>query len=191
VILHLKFTARESGGLFKENAIAYIQNFLMNTADLTDQPLMRAFSMKHEFSTQWHMFLHPASEDGEQVLRFTLGKEQFPFFTQARDIVVMKIEAFARCIPEDDYSMVLSLTNRDQETITSSEFPMPTNGNYGGLKKGTLGVNDFGLNLDELDIEGPMSLRMRQRDVLDFKSLATKPSEVEDLFLVVHYKLAH
>src|SRR5262249_30260095 len=34
VILHLKFTARESGGLFKEKATAYIKDFLMNVAEL-------------------------------------------------------------------------------------------------------------------------------------------------------------
>jgi hypothetical protein len=52
VILHFKYTARESGGLFKKKATAYIKDFLVNIAELSDQPLTRMFSMKHEFSTE-------------------------------------------------------------------------------------------------------------------------------------------
>ena len=29
VLLHINYTARENGGLFKENAVAYIKNFIM------------------------------------------------------------------------------------------------------------------------------------------------------------------
>jgi hypothetical protein len=64
VILHLNYTARESGGLFKEEATTYIKNFITNVADLTEQPLMQMFSLRHEFPTEWHKFLHPAVEGG-------------------------------------------------------------------------------------------------------------------------------
>ena len=77
VILHLKYMAKEWGGLFKKKAVEYIKEFMMNKAELTDQPLMRMFSMKQEFSKEWHKFLLPATEGGEQVLSFTIGKERF------------------------------------------------------------------------------------------------------------------
>jgi hypothetical protein len=176
VILHLKYTARENGGLFKKNAVAYIKDFIMNINKLTDQPLMRMFSMKHEFPTQWHKFLHPATEGAEQVLSFTIGKERFPFFAQDMDIVVMKIEAFAKCTQAGDYHMVLSYINFGEDPVTSSQITMPHNDSYGGLNKATINVNDVGLNLEELDITGEMSL-------------VTEPGEVEDMFLVFHYKL--
>ncbi len=47
----------------------------MNVAELSTQPLMRMFSMRHEFPTEWHNFLHPATEGEEQVLSFTIGLE--------------------------------------------------------------------------------------------------------------------
>jgi hypothetical protein len=196
VILHLKFTARESGGLFKKNAITYIKDFIMNTSEFTDQPLNRMFSMKHEFSTEWHKFLHPA-EGEEQILRFTIGKERFPFFTQDKNwvIVVMKIDVFAKCAEAGAYHMVLSYIKKldedmDEDIVTSSEIPMPKNDTYGGLNKATINVDDAGLNLEELDITGEMTLRVKHNAVDDYKSLGTDPDdEVKDIFLVFHYKL--
>ena len=145
--------------------------------------------MKHEFSTEWHRFLHPATVGGEQILSFTLGKESFPFFTQDRDIVVMKLEIFARCSQAGDYKTTLSLTNLDDDVVISSEINMPPNETYGGLKKATLAVTAAGLNLDELNISGPMTLKLKFNTALDYRTLGTDPDEVEDLFLVFHYKL--
>ena len=190
VILHLKYTARESGGKFKKEAVEYIKEFIMNTAELADQPLMRMFSMKHEFPTEWHKFLHPATEGAEQVLSFTIGKERFPFFAQDRAIVVMKIEVFAKCTQAGDYHMVLSYINFDEDPVTSSRITMPQNDTYGGLNKATIKVNDAGLNLEELDITGEMNLKVKRSTAPDYTSLVTEPGEVEDIFLVFHYKLA-
>ncbi|HKO95843.1 MAG TPA: neuraminidase-like domain-containing protein [Pyrinomonadaceae bacterium] len=189
VILHLKFTARENGGLFKTKAIDYLKRFITNPDDLPDQPLMRGFSMKHEFSTEWHRFLHPAIAGGEQVLGFTPGKESFPFFTHDRDIIVTKLEVLARCSRAGDYTMTLSMTDRDGLVVVSSEVNMPESETYGGLKKGTINTLGAGLNLEELDISRPMTLKLKFNTAGDFGSLATNPDEVEDLFLVFHCKL--
>ncbi len=189
VILHFKYTARESGGLFKKNAKTYIKNFLKNIADLDDQPLMRMFSMKHEFPTEWHKFLHPATEGGKQVLRLTIGKERFPFFAQDRTIVVMRIDVFAKCTQAGDYHLLISYINHYGDTVTSSQITMPQNDTYGGLNKATIKVNDAGLNLEELDIKGEMNLKVKHYIAPYYTSLATKPDEVKDIFLVVHYKL--
>ena len=162
---------------FKENAVAYIKNFIKNTADLADQPFMRMFSMKHEFPTEWHRFLYPATEGAEQVLSFTIGKERFPFFAQDRVVVVMKIEVFAKCTQGGEYEMVLSYING------TSSITMPQNDTYGGLNKATINVDDA------LDITGEMNLKVKYNTAPDYTSLATEPGEVEDIFLVFHYKM--
>jgi len=150
---------------------------------------MHMFSMKHEFPSEWHKFLYPATEGGEQVLIFTLGKERFPFFVQDRDITVMKMDVFAKCTQEEDYHTTLSYTDFDEDTITSSQITLPQNDSYGGLNKATLDVNDAGLNLEELDISGEMSLKLKRSATPGYTSLVTKPDEVENIFIVVHYKL--
>jgi len=66
---------------------------------------------------------------------------------------------------------------------------MTKNDTYGGLHKATINVNDAGLNLEELDIAGDISLMVKHSNILDFTSLSTKPDEIEEIFLVVHYKM--
>ncbi len=189
VILHFKYTARESGGTFKKEAVEYIKEFIKYDSERADQALMRMFSMKHEFPTEWHKFLHPATEGAEQVLRFTSGKERFPFFAQDRDIVVMKIEVFAKCTQAKKYHLILSYIDSDENTVSSSQISMSQNNTYGGLNKATINANNAGLNLEELDITEEMSLKIKQSTSTNYKGLATKPDEVEDIFLVLHYKL--
>jgi hypothetical protein len=92
--------------------------------------------------------------------------------------------------------VILSYTNFEEDIITSLEDPpdlitMPQNDTYGGLNKATINVNDAGLNLAELDITKEMSLKVRHSSAPDYASLATRPDEVEDLFIVVHYKMSN
>lgn len=176
VILHLNYTARESGGTFKDNAVDYMKRFITNAAELSDQPLMRMFSMKHEFPAEWHKFLHPADANADKVLKFTIGKERFPFFAHEKDIVVMKMDVFARCNLDGEYHMNLSYPNPTDGNFTSSQINMPENDKYGGLNKATINTTDAGLDLEKLDITKEMSLTL-------------KHNQVEDIYIVVHYKL--
>src|SRR5260221_9253243 len=84
VILHINYTAREDAGLFKETAVTHLKDFLTNEADLSTQPLIRMFSMRHEFSTQYHKFLFPLVAGADQQLAVSLQKEHFPFFAKNR-----------------------------------------------------------------------------------------------------------
>ncbi len=189
VILHFNYTARENGGLFKEKATSYIKDFLMNAAELTEQPLMQMFSLKHDFPTEWHKFLHPAAAGAEQILKVALSQERFPFFVQERDVLVEKIEVFAKCTQATNYHMILAYVDLAGDPVTSNQITLPPNPSYGGLNKATINVNDAGLNLEELDIEEAVSLKLKRSAVAAYTSLSTKPDELEDITIVFHYKL--
>ena len=200
VILHLKFTARENGGMFKEKAVAYIKDFIMNAAELPDQPLMRMFSMKHEFPSEWHRFLHPSAVEGEQVLNITIGKERMPFFTQLRKIIVMRIDVLARTIKSGDYYLDLSVTDTDNNVMTSKKIPMHQKPGFGNLQMVSLAgivsnknLEDISIdepkpiNVDKISIDEPISLWLSSSK--DFTPLDTNPDEAKDILLVFHYKL--
>ena len=191
IIVHLKYTARESGGQFKERVTDYIKEFLKNSAELTDQPLMQMFSMRHEFPNEYHNFLHPVTEGAEQILHFTIGKKRFPFFAHYRKIIVMKIEVFAKCVHGIPYNLIITynrhIDTEEVEIVTLSEITMAHSDKYGGLNKATINVNDAGLSLEELDITEQMSLRMKFQSVSNYTELEN--DELEDIFLVFHYKL--
>ncbi len=188
VIMHVKYTARESGGVFKEGATDYIKDFIMNTADLSEQPLMRLFSLKHEFPTEWHKFLYPSASGGDQVLIFTLGKERFPFIAQGMDIIVMKLDLFAKCTGTGKYYVLLSYTDFDGNTKKSTDREMTQSKSYGVLHTKTIDETDTELTLDEMDVEEEISLNLTSTSGT-YTTLKTDPDEVEDIFFVVHYKL--
>jgi hypothetical protein len=177
VIIHLNYTARESSGTFKDKAIAYMKEFITNYAELSDQPLMRMFSIRHEFPSEWHKFLHPADANANKVLSFTLGEERFPFFAQDRNVVVMKIDVFARCTQDGGYHMKLSYPKSTDEDFTSTQIDMDESEKYGGLNKASIDTTDYGLDLEELDITKKMTMEF-------------KHNAVEDIYLVLHYKLS-
>jgi hypothetical protein len=190
VILHLNYTAREQGGIFKDKATNYIKDFIANVADLTEQPLAQMFSLKHEFPTEWYKFLHPAAVGAEQIMNFTVGRERLPFFVQDRNIVIEKIELFAKCTEASTYNAILSYVNQDGDTVTSAEISLPQNSAYGGLNKATLNATDAGLILEELDIAKSFNLELKRSTAVDYTKLMTNPDEVQDIIVVLHYKLS-
>ncbi|NOT09810.1 MAG: hypothetical protein HOP28_16580 [Gemmatimonadales bacterium] len=188
-ILHVGYTARESGGQFKESAATHLREFLENAADLTEQPLQQMFSMRHDFPTEWHRFLHPAAAGADQSLNVTLGDERFPFLARGRDVIVDQIALVARCAQATGYHATLSYVDFGGARVTSTEISMPENDTYGGLNAATVKLTDAGLVLDELDIGQEIRLRLRRDAAADFRSLATNPDEAQDLYVVIHYKL--
>jgi hypothetical protein len=127
------------------------------------------FSMRHEFPTEWHRFLHAATAGGEQILRFTISQDRFPFFAQDRGILATKVDVFAKCTGDGGYSMRISYTNTGT-TVVTHKTSMSSDGKYGGLWQATV-------NPVDLDVDGAIPVTV-------------SPVEVEDIFLVVHYKLA-
>jgi hypothetical protein len=189
VILHMSYTAREDGGLFKEKAGDYLTDFLKNTSDLPEQPLLRLFSLKEEFPTEWHTFLHPAA--GDQILKVVLGQQRFPFLAQNRTVTVGEITVVARCSDAGSYKLVLSYTDEDDDIVSSSEITMSAKDRFGGLKGATIGATDAGLNLEDLDVTKEMTIKLKRSGAANFASLATQPkNEVTDLYLAVAYRLA-
>lgn len=189
VILHMNYTARESGGLFKEKAAAYLASFLENASDLPAQPLAQMFSLKDAFPTEWHRFLHPPA--GDQILRFVLGQQGFPFLAQNRTISVGEITVLARCSNAGAYELVFSYTDEDNNIVTSGEISLPAKDRFSGLKGATIGTTDHGLSLEELDISKEMTLKLRRSGTENFTSLAIQPKdEVTDIYLVVAYRLS-
>jgi len=45
------------------------------------------------------------------------------------------------------------------------------------------------MNLEDLDIEKEITIKIKENTVSDYASLTTNPDELYDLFLVIHYKL--
>jgi hypothetical protein len=95
VILHLRYTGRDSG--LKQQAVAELQSAL-NQISLSEneQGLVRLFSARHEFPSEWHRFLHPTGATGDQTLTLELTKDRFPFLFGNKTITINKVEVFLK-----------------------------------------------------------------------------------------------
>lgn len=189
VVLHLSYTARESGGTFRTRAADNVKDFVANAAERPDQPIAQMFSARAEFPSQWRAFLRPAGENDDQVLRSTIGSQRLLFLARDRSVVISRIELFARSARVGDYTAVVSTVNHEEDVVESDEFLMEPNETYGGLNEATLDATDAGLDLEEADIEAEMTLKMKRQGTANFTSLATDPDEIEDVYVVIHYRV--
>lgn len=189
-IIHLNYTAREDAGLFKEKAITYIKSFLENTAELDTQPLMRMFSLRHEFPGEWYRFLHPLVPGSDQVMNLSLKKEHFPFFTRERQIDIMKLEIFAKASRTGDYNLMLTATDTSDTEMVSAQINMPEAPLYANMQKVTIAGATTGVSVEDIAVFEPMTMKFKHNTDLDYHSIGTDPEELEDVFLVMHYKLS-
>jgi hypothetical protein len=94
VIMHFKYTAREDAGDFKTAVVAYLQNLITATVHPTESAgglqLWRMFSLKHDYPTEFYKLFHP-SDASSQVMNFTISANQFPYFTQGRNIIFKSV----------------------------------------------------------------------------------------------------
>lgn len=94
VILHIRYTAREGGGLLRNGAIAHLRE-LIAAGEAAGS--MRLFSVRHEFPAEWARFttqVPPANHRYE--LKLNLRPEHYPFWSQGRVKVVTGLDVFAR-----------------------------------------------------------------------------------------------
>ena len=87
VILHIRYTARQGGAIFGSEAVNYIEELV---AEANNSGLALLFSLRHDFSTEWHRFITGVDNFGATVKR-----DYFPYFTQGRDITINEIELHA------------------------------------------------------------------------------------------------
>ncbi|MET3934840.1 neuraminidase-like domain-containing protein [Arthrobacter sp. OAP107] len=190
VVLHLSYTAREGAGTFRARAANHVKDFIANAAERKDQPLVQMFSARADFPNEWYAFLRPATEGDDQVLRFTIEAQRLLFLAHDRNVVISCIELFARSTHDGDYTAVISTVKHGEvNAAESDEFLMTSNETYGGLHKATLNATDAGLNLEDVDINAEMTLKMKREGTNSFAGLILDPDEIQDVYVVVHYKL--
>jgi hypothetical protein len=189
VIFHVNFTAREDAGLFRENAINYLKSYIRNEADLRNEPLMRMFSLRHDFSTEWNKFLFPAIAGSDQEFLFTLARENFPFFVKDRSVLITKIELFIRSVKDGDYKMIIAGTDSSNNPVVSAELTMPENSSYGNTQKCTVPPTSGSFQTDDVDIFKELSLKFKHSSKTNYRSIGTSPRELEDVFVALHYRL--
>lgn len=94
VILHLRYTAREGGGLLKKQATSELETAINEIAlSEGERGLANLFSARHDFPSEWHRFL---GATGIQELRLQLTEDRFPHVFSERTITVDRVDLLVR-----------------------------------------------------------------------------------------------
>jgi hypothetical protein len=96
VILHIRYTAREGGATLKESCLSELTaaiNAIKHESDAVG--LSRLFSLKQEFSTEWHRFTRTPVGVGPRIEKFAIQKSRFPFLIGQRSIDVSQVDLYS------------------------------------------------------------------------------------------------
>jgi hypothetical protein len=94
VILHLRYTARDGGGLLRDGAIAHIKKLI---AESQAVGCVRLFSVRHEFATEWASFVaQTPAANHRYELKLSFRPEHYPFWSRERLDAVTRVDILAR-----------------------------------------------------------------------------------------------
>jgi hypothetical protein len=95
IILHLRYTAREGGGLLRNGAV---ENLEASIEEAQAVGSVRLFSLRHEFPSEWAKFesaqLGAAAPVAELAL--DLREEHYPYWSQGRLEAVKRVDLYAK-----------------------------------------------------------------------------------------------
>jgi hypothetical protein len=149
VILKLDYTAREGGELLRGAARGALETSIkLDPGDdgALQPPLRRLFSARHEFSNEWHRYLHPEDPAGPHTLAIQVTPEHYPYALRNRPLRVVRVDLYlwpkegASPVPSE--GMPLTLTLPDGSTSSAALLPPPVQAEI-ALPRATVGGLDI------------------------------------------------
>ncbi len=174
-ILHVKYTAREDAGLFKNSAVKHLRDYFSQDEPT---PSLRMFNLRQEFSSQWHRFLNPTTPANGNVFELEMSPNLFPVRDQGQTLKVNTIWLLARCSNTDDYSVAITHPSLAEPIVMTLR---PDN-KYGGLH--CFQQDNAALEIAVAPIDPPIRWQLR----MSGPSGNLRQDEVEDVILVLGYE---
>jgi len=76
IILHIRYTAREDAGKFRQDAIQNLIAYINHAIEEAPEPFVRLFSLKQDFPDAFHQLMNPA-EGSQQSVEISINKNHF------------------------------------------------------------------------------------------------------------------
>lgn len=168
VILHVKYTAREDVGPFKNGAVAHLREYLKDETT----PTLRLFNLRQEFPSQWHRFLHPTDQTKGNVFELEMSPSLFQFRDVDQRLHINTIWLLARCT--GSYKTEMNAAEMNPPGPLS--FALAQTLEYGDLR---FEEEKVSVLLEPTSPPAKWEMKMTRTDEGNL--------EVEDVFLVVRY----
>jgi hypothetical protein len=178
-ILHVKYTAREDAGLFKNGAITHLRGYLSEDGTT---PLLLALDLRRDFATQWSRFLHPTNPATGNVFELEMTPSLFPIRDAGKTLKINTVVVLARCTDPGTYKVTITPpAPGTAKTVSLGQARL-----YGGLHAG-----EAGLPVEFEPTAPPETWRLKMQNPSG-GNLTMDPikkvMEVEDVALVVGYQ---
>lgn len=105
IVIRISYTAREGGDALRSAAFKSAVLEAAETQGTTASPalalpgqpnLRRLFSLRHEYSSQWHQFLSPPGSAAGQSLSLMLEAARFPYRYRGRVLTINRVKAYLK-----------------------------------------------------------------------------------------------
>ena len=206
VVLHLRYTAREGGGLLKQQVTNELQDAINEMMTLAENRtgLFRLFSVRHEFPGDWHQFLYPADEPPNQTwsqtLQLDLQSNHFPLPFRNKTMNVTKMELFLKLKDNSAYEnyangTALKLFLRAPDETDEQAITLPSNPTLNNVPHGVKEYNpakNLGawlLTAKEGDNIAEVEVLHKQVMTDNTTHHRLQPDAIEDLIIVCHYSV--
>jgi hypothetical protein len=172
-IVHVKYTAREDAGAFKNAAVAQLRDYFSEDGQT---PSLRLFNLRQEFPTEWHRFLNPASPADGNLFRLEMTPTLFPLRDMGKTLKVNTIWLLARCTDPGIYTITMTSPLSTPMILTSNE-------QYGGLHFCQMDVPPPGIEIAPSEDPVTWQLTMTGPGGGNLQS-----AEVEQILMVLGYE---
>lgn len=182
-IVHIKYTAREDAGLFKNGAINHLRDYY--TADQAT-PELKLFNLRQEFPTQWYRFLTPVNAAAGNVFELEMASDLFRMLDRNKSLKVNRIWLLARCTDAGSYAITMTPPLPVPPPVGSNKITLAKVDQFGGLHaNGELGkdVSALGIQIDPTDPPLKWHLQMTRPGGGNLQA-----GELSDLMLVLGYE---
>ena len=194
VVLHVRYTARDGGETLRREASNQLDAALKQMEiDENSTGLFRGFSARHEFSTEWHRFLHPAGSAPHRLV-LSLDADRFPMFVRNRAVKIDRVTALVRLkaglVYDDEDPLSLTVQGPTGGTRPIQLQVIATQA--GGLPAGEVDYGSSGVALSSttpwrIEISAFPAALSTTVEIDGEPVDRLDPEAIEDLGLIVHY----
>ncbi len=184
-IVHIKYTAREDAGPFKNGAVQNLRTYFSEDGTMRS---LRLFNLRQEFPGQWHRFLNPTNPVDGNVFEFEMLPALFPLKDVDKTLKINAVWLLARCTDPGTYSVLLNPPLLPPPPPGSDVMTLAKINQYGGLHFGQKNVSESDISVAPTDPPLQWVLKMTRPGGQNLeKDPLTNEMEVEDLMLMVGY----
>ncbi|MDY7791695.1 neuraminidase-like domain-containing protein [Burkholderia ubonensis] len=182
-VLHVKYTAREDAGAFKNGAIAHLRDYF--SEDGTTRSWL-ALDLRRDFGTAWSQFLNPANPANGNVFELEMSTALFPLRDATKTLKINTIVLLARCSDPGKYDVTLTPPLAVQPPVDSNTMVLAKSNMYGGLHYGQKDVAASGVDIVPTDEPVIWKIKVTRPGGGNLiEDPVKKVMEVEDLILVL------